>query len=95
MPSWTSKRAENACEYTLSIRADDDEAGDAVVCLTVRGCIMQFIYIMRPAYLAILICFQGERSNISETTQSEPSFNKSAPCPQLLKALSCFVEKKE
>ena len=36
---------------------------------------------MRPTYLAILICFQGERSNVSETAQSEPSFNKSAPCP--------------
>lgn len=39
---------------------------------------------MRPTYLAILICFQGERSNISETTQSKSSFNKSAPCPRRL-----------
>lgn len=68
----------NAC--TLSICAYDNEAWDAVVCLTLRGCIIQFIHLMRPTYLAILICFQGERSNISETTRSKPSFNKSAPC---------------
>lgn len=68
----------NAC--VLSICAYDNEAWDAVVCLTLRGCVIQFIHFMRPTYLAILICFQGERSNISETTQSKPSFNKSAPC---------------
>lgn len=68
----------NAC--VLPICAYDNEAWDAVVCLTLRGCIIQFIHLMRPTCLAILICFQGERSNISETTRSKPSFNKSAPC---------------
>lgn len=90
--SWTTEIAVNAGECALWICAYDNEAGDAVVCLTVRGCIMQFIHLMRPTYLAILICFLGERSNISETTQSEPSFNKSARCPWLLEALFCFVE---
>lgn len=81
MLSQTSKTAVYVCECVLSIFAYDNEAGYAVVCLTARGYIIQFIHLMRPTYLAILICFQGERSNISETTQSKPSFNKSAGCP--------------
>lgn len=81
MISWTMERLVNACGCVFSICFYDNEVGDAVVCLTVRGCIIQFIHLMRPTYLAILICFQGERSNVSETAQSEPSFNKSAPCP--------------
>lgn len=95
MLSWTTGVAVEACECALSICAYDNEAGDAFVCLTVRACIMQFIHLMRPTYSAILICFQGERSNISETTQPEPSFNKSAPCSRLLEALSCFVGKRK
>lgn len=90
-----TKTAANADECVLSICAYDNEAGDAVVGLTMRGCIMQFIYLMRPTCLAIPICFQGERSNIGVTTQSEPSFNKSTPCPWLLAALFCFAQKKQ
>lgn len=52
----------------LSPRVYDNEACDAVVCLTLRGSIIQFIHLMRPTYLASLICFQGDRSKISETT---------------------------
>lgn len=66
-------------ECVLSICAYDNEVRDVVVCLRVRGCIIQSIPLMRPAYLAILISFQGVRSNIKETTH--PLFNKSAPCP--------------
>lgn len=90
-----TKTAANADECVLSICAYDNEAGDAVVGLTMRGCIMQFIYLMRPTCLAIPICFQGERSNIGVTTQSEPSFNKSTPCPWLLAALFCFAHLKK
>ncbi len=95
MLSWTTEKGVNACVCAFPICAYDNEAGDAVVWLTVRGCIVQFIHLTRPTYLAILICFLGERSNISETTQSEPSFNKSAQCPWLLEALSCFEEQQQ
>lgn len=83
LPQTNTYGSLNACERLNSICVYDNEAEDALVCLTVRGCIIQFIPLMSPAYLAILICcFQGrERSNISGTGLWKASFNEAAPRP--------------